>query len=138
MKHTKAAALLGKLGAGQGPGKATERLLVDAPLLCVVFRDVARASPGANGDMWTSFAIGAMFQNLLLVATDLGIGAQFVCAALETPDGRGQVGALLGARPSLEPALILRLGYLSSGADKLSVRRPREAFVGRNRFEEDT
>ncbi|MBT3268530.1 hypothetical protein HN371_15340 [Candidatus Poribacteria bacterium] len=137
MKHARAAALLGKLGAGQGPGKATERLLVEAPLLCVVFRDGTRVSPGANGAMWTSLAIGAMFQNLLLAATERGIGGQFVCAALETEDGRREVGALLGAKDSLEAALILRLGYLSSDADKPSVRRPRDAFVGRNRFEED-
>jgi nitroreductase len=134
MKHTKAAALLGKLGAGHGPGKATERSLVEAPLVCVVFRDRTRVSPGSNGDMWTSFSIGAMFQNLLLAATERGIGAQFVCAALETPEGRREVGRVLGAKDALEATLILRLGYLSSDADKPSVRRPREAFVGRERF----
>jgi nitroreductase len=138
MKHPSAAALLGKLGAGHGPGKATQRLLADAPLVCVVFRDDRRVSPGANGAMWTSFAVGAMFQNLLLAATERGIGAQFVCTALETPDGRRRVAELLRAPAGLEPVLILRLGYLSPDGAKTSVRRPREAFVGRERFEEDT
>lgn len=137
MKHTKTAAALGKLGAGQGPGRATERSLVEAPLVCVVFRDRARVSPGSNGEMWTSFSVGAMFQNLLLAATERNIGAQFVCAALETPEGRREVGRLLQAKETLEAVLILRLGYLSSDVDKPSVRRPRGAFVGRERFEED-
>ncbi len=137
MKHTAAAAALGKLGAGHGPGKATQRLLEQAPLVCVVFRDHARVSPGANGSAWTSLAVGAMFQNMLLAATERSIGAQFVCAALETEDGRRAVGDLFDAPDSLEPALILRMGYLSSEDAKTSVRRPCEAFVGRERFEED-
>jgi nitroreductase len=137
MKHTAAATVLAKLGAGHGPGKTTQRLLSEAPLVCVVFRDDRRVSPGANGAMWTSFAVGAMFQNLLLAATERDIGAQFVCTALETDDGRRRVSEILGAPDALEPVLILRLGYLSPDGAKTSVRRPREAFVGRERFEED-
>jgi len=137
MKHTTAASVLAKLGAGHGPGKATQRLLTEAPLVCVVFRDGRRESPGENGATWTALAIGAMFQNLLLAATERGIGAQFVCTTLETGEGRRRVGQLLGAPDALDPILILRMGYLSPDSAKTSVRRPREAFVGRERFEED-
>ena len=104
----------------QGAAGASAEVIAAGPAL----RVIARSGVGVD-----SVDVAA--------ATERGIGAQFVCAALETPEGRRQVGAVVGANDSLQAALILRLGYLSSDAEKLSVRRPRAAFVGRNRFGED-
>jgi nitroreductase len=136
LKHARQASLLGKIGAGNAPGKATERLLAVSPLLCVIFRNRRYQSPGTNGEMWTQFAIGAMFQNLLLAATERNIGAQFVNAALERPEDRLRVATLFSAPTTHEPVLIFRLGYLEP-QEKLSVRRPPEQFVRYNQFGED-
>ena len=135
LKRPGAAAALAKLGAGDGPGKAAARSLAEAPLLCVLMRDRGRVSPGENGEAWTLYAVGAAFQNMLLEAQERGIGAQFVCAALETPDGRAQVRRLLEAPENLEPALLFRMGYLAKeGGGERSARRPAEAIAHFNRY----
>ena len=136
MKHTKVASALGKLGAGNAPGRSTEKMLAESPLVCVVWRDDGRRSPGAGGAEWTQLSIGAMFQNLLLAATERGIGAQFVNAALERPQDRERVKALFHAAPTLEPLLILRLGYVDP-RETLSVRRPPAQIARWQDFEGD-
>ncbi|MBM3213467.1 nitroreductase family protein [Candidatus Poribacteria bacterium] len=136
LRHARQASVLGKAGAGNAPGRSTERLLAVAPLVCVVVRNRDRKSPGESGDLWSCFGIGAMLQNLLLAATELGIGAQFVNAPLETPQDRDAVRDLLHAPHSREPVVILRLGYVAQ-ENKLSVRLPAERFVHWNRYPED-
>jgi nitroreductase len=133
LRHARTASLLGKLGAGNAPGRATERLLAESPLLCVVFRNHGRRSPGEGGETWTLLAIGAMVQNLLLAATERNIGAQFVNAALERPEDRESVRLLLAAPQTYEPLVILRLGYLGPG-ERRSVRLPPERFVGYDQY----
>ncbi|GIX07636.1 MAG: nitroreductase [Candidatus Poribacteria bacterium] len=135
MHRPKAASLLGRLGAAQGPGRATERVLRDSPLLLLILRNLERRSPGANGELWTLLGIGAMMQNLLLAATERNIGTQFVNAALERPEDRVRVRELLGIPENREPLLLLRLGYLPPG-ERRSVRLPPEQIVHYNRFGE--
>jgi len=136
MQHPGAASVLGKLGAGNAPGRATERMLSDTPLICVVWQDTSRRSPGNSGATWSLLSLGAMFQNLLLAATELGIASQFVNAALERAQDRDRVRELFRAPSSCDPVLILRLGY-SSAAATTSVRRPPMQIVRWEEFGED-
>ncbi|MDA1192549.1 MAG: nitroreductase family protein [Candidatus Poribacteria bacterium] len=135
MKHTKIVAALGKLGGGNGPGRMMEALLVGSPLLMVVLRNRERVSPGDNGEAWTHYSFGAMFQNLLLAATERDIGSQFVNMAFERGDDRERIRQLLNAPESREPLLLFRFGYLDP-RDKLSVRLPKEQIVHHDRYHE--
>lgn len=133
IRHARQAAWLGRLGAGNEPGKATEKALTSAPLVLVVFWNHERQSPGASGERWTLISFGAMIQNLLLTATERNIGAQFVNAALETPEDRDHVRRVLNAPEPCEPILLLRLGYLEP-AERFSVRLPADQIVHYERY----
>lgn len=133
MRHARQAAWLGRLGAGNEPGKTTEKALIAAPLVLVVLWNHERRSPGASGERWTLMSFGAMIQNLLLAATERNIGAQFVNAVLETPEDRELVRHVLNVPEHCEPILLLRLGYLES-TERFSVRLPPEQIVHYERY----
>jgi len=133
IKHARGAALLGRLGAGNGPGQATERAILSSPALLVVLRNHDRQSPGASGERWVTMAFGAMIQNVLLAATERNIGAHFVNAALESPENRERVRLALNAPIGREPLLMLRLGYLEP-AERRSVRLPSEQIAHFERY----
>ncbi|HIE26004.1 TPA: nitroreductase family protein [Candidatus Poribacteria bacterium] len=92
-----------------------------------------RRSPGENGRMWTLLGMGAMIQNLLLMAESLNIGAQFISAPLETKTDREQVKKILKIPSVYEPISLLRLGYTES-QQCASVRIDASRFVHHDSF----
>lgn len=127
-------ALLGQLGVGRLPAREFAQWVEQSPMIIVVFMDWHRQCPGEAGKDWMLLGLGAMIQNLLLAATSLGIGAQFVNAPLESTRDREQVRMLLGAPEILEPFAMLRLGYTDEDSSP-GVRR--DDFVHHNTWREE-
>ena len=91
LKHAKHFSILGHLGAGKLPAKEISELVRTAPLLILILMDSTRRPPGEGGDRWMWLGMGAAIQNLLLTATSLGIGTQFVSAPLESQTDRARI-----------------------------------------------
>ena len=81
--------------------------------------------------MW--LGIGAAVQNLLLKATELGIGTQFVSAPLERQADRERIQESFNIPDSHEIITLLRLGYLDSVTGK-SVRLPSSAVIHHEKY----
>lgn len=113
--------IIGSL-AGRLPAKGFGDLIRGAPLLMLFLLDKSKPSPGENGWVWTVMSIGAMVQNVHLAATSLGIGVQYVNAALEMPQDRAELRYILGLSEKFEPMALLRLGYVRE-EKPTSVRR---------------
>lgn len=113
--------LIGGL-VGKLPAKGFGDLIRGAPLLMLFLLDRSKPSPGENGWVWTVMSIGAMVQNVHLAATSLGIGVQYVNAALESPQDRAELRDILGLPEKFEPMTLLRLGYVGEERPT-SVRR---------------
>ena len=84
LKHAKHLSILGHLGAGKLPAKEISELVCTSPLLILILMDTTRRPPGEGGERWMWLGMGAAVQNLLLTATELSIGTQFVSALLES------------------------------------------------------
>ena len=133
MKNLKHLRILGCLGAGKLPAKEFAELVRQAPLLILVLINKNRRSPGENGRMWVLLGMGAMIQNLLLMAESLNIGAQFISAPLETKMDREQVKKKFSIPSAYEPISLLRLGYMESQQHD-SVRIDASKFVHYDSF----
>ena len=76
--------------------------------------------------MWLS--MGMLIQNVLLAATALGIGVQFVSPPLERAADREQVRQLFNIPTSHEVITLLRIGYVEENSGS-SVRLQPSEFV---------
>jgi nitroreductase len=76
--------------------------------------------------MWLS--MGMLIQNILLAATALDIGAQFVSAPLERSADREQIRQRFNIPIFHEVITLLRLGYIEKETGN-SVRLPTSEFV---------
>ena len=128
LKHAKHLSILGHLGAGKLPAKEISELVRTAPLLILILMDTTRHPPGEGGDRWMWLGMGAALQNLLLAATSLGIGTQFVSAPLESQGDREQIQEMFNIPDSHEIITLLRLGYVDSTHGK-SVRLPSSTII---------
>ena len=128
LKHAKHLSVLGHLGAGKLPAKEISELVRNSPLLILILMDNTRRPPGEGGDRWMWLGIGAAIQNLLLRATALHIGTQFVSAPLERQADRERIQEIFNIPDSHEIITLLRLGYLDSMTGK-SVRLPSSTVV---------
>jgi nitroreductase len=128
--------IAGWLGAGRLPARQFASLVRQAPLLMLFLLDREKRSPGENGEVWLLMGMGAIVQNVHLTATALGIGVQYVNAALESPRDRAQLRRIVNAPQRLEPMTLLRMGYTADEKPR-SVRRRAEEFTHLNRFGEE-
>ena len=128
LKHAKHLSILGHLGAGKLPAKEISELVRTSPLLILILMDNTRHPPGEGGDRWMWLGMGAAIQNLLLTATSLGIGTQFVSAPLESQKDRERIQETFNIPDSHEIITLLRLGYVDSTRGK-SVRLPSSTVV---------
>ena len=76
--------------------------------------------------MW--IGMGTMIQNLLLAATALRIGVQFVSAPIESHAERERMRRLFSIPDSHEIVTLLRLGYVDAIVGE-SVRLPASTLV---------
>ena len=136
LKNAKHLSILGHLGAGKKPAKEISELVRTSPLLILVLMNCKQRPPGEGASRWMWIGMGAAIQNLLLAATALGIGTQFVSAPLERQLDRGRIRELFNIPDFYEVVSLLRLGYLDSDTGR-SVRRPPSAFVQYEDFEPD-
>jgi nitroreductase len=80
-----------------------------------------------------SLSMGAMIQNLMLAATALKIGTQFISAPLERQGDCEQIRHLFNVPSDYEVVSLLRLGYVESICGR-SVRLRPSAFVKHEHF----
>lgn len=128
LKNAKHLGILGHLGAGKMPAKEIASLVRTSPLLILVLMDTDRRPPGEGAARWMWIGMGAMIQNLLLAATALHIGTQFVSAPLERQKDRQCVRNIFDLPASVEIICLIRLGYIDTVGGK-SVRLSRPAFT---------
>ena len=128
LKHAKHLSILGHLGVGKLPAKEISELVRTSPLLILVLMDNTRYPPGEGGDRWMWLGMGAAVQNLLLTATSLGIGTQFVSAPLERQAERERMQERFNIPDSHEIITLLRLGYVDSTQGK-SARLPSSTVI---------
>ena len=128
LKNAKSFTLLGHLGAGKIPAKEITAQVREAPLLMLITMNCKRYPPGDGGARWMWLSMGMLIQNLLLAATALDIGVQFVSAPLEHPENREQVRQLLNIPTSHEVITLLRMGYIEENSGD-SVRLKPSEFV---------
>ena len=128
LKNAKAFTILGHLGAGKMPAKEIAAQVREAPLLMLVTMNCKRYPPGEGGTRWMWLSMGMLIQNVLLAATTLNIGVQFVSPPLERPTDREQVRQLFNVPTAYEVITLLRLGYIQEKGGN-SVRLPTSAFV---------
>lgn len=133
LKNAKHLSVLGHLGAGRKPAETVSDLIRKSPMLMLILMDSRRRPPGDGGRRWMSLSMGAMIQNLLLAATALKIGTQFISAPLERTGDCDQIRQIFNIPPDYEVVSLLRLGYAASMRGK-SVRLRSAAFVKHENF----
>lgn len=128
LKNAKSFTLLGNLGAGKIPAKEIAAQVREAPLLMLVTMNCKRYPPGDGGTRWMWLSMGMLIQNVLLAATALDIGVQFVSAPLENSADRERVRQLFNIPTSHEVITLLRMGYVEERREG-SVRLQPSEFV---------
>ena len=128
LKHARRLGILGHLGAGKMPAKEIADLVRNSPLLVLVLMNMERRPPGAGAEQWMWIGMGTMIQNLLLAATALRIGVQFVSAPIESHAERERMRQLFSIPDSHEIVTLLRLGYVDAIVGE-SVRLPASTLV---------
>ena len=128
LKNAKSLTIMGHLGAGKMPAKEIATQVREAPLLILVTMNTERCPPGEGGTRWMWLSIGMLIQNMLLAATSLDIGVQFVSAPLETEADRKNISQLFNIPDFHEVMTLLRMGYVSSEGGS-SVRLEPSEFV---------
>ena len=128
LKNAKSFALLGQLGAGKIPAKEIAAQVREAPLLMLITMNCKRYPPGEGGTRWMWLSMGMLIQNVLLAATALDIGVQFVSPPLERATDREQVRQLFNIPTSHEVITLLRMGYMEESGGN-SVRLQPSEFV---------
>lgn len=128
LKNAKAFTLLGHLGAGKIPAREIATQVREAPLLMLITMNCRRFPPGQGATRWMWLSMGMLIQNVLLAATALKIGVQFVSAPLESATDREQIRELFDVPTSYEIITLLRMGYVEEeGGD--SVRLQTSGFI---------
>lgn len=128
LNNAKSFTLLGNLGAGKIPAKEIALQVREAPLLVLITMNCKRFPPGEGGTRWMWLSMGMLIQNVLLAATALNIGVQFVSAPLERSADREKIRQLFNIPIFHEVITLLRLGYVENGTGN-SVRLPTSKIV---------
>ena len=128
LKNAKSFTILGHLGAGKMPAKEIAAQVREAPLLMLVTMNCKRYPPGEGGTRWMWLSMGMLIQNVLLAATALNIGVQFVSPPLERAAEREHIRQLFNIPTSHEVITLLRMGYVEESSGD-SVRLETSEFV---------
>ena len=128
LKNAKSFTIFGHLGAGKIPAKEIATQVREAPLLMVVTMNCKRYPPGEGGTRWMWLSMGMLIQNVLLAATALKIGVQFVSAPLERTADRELIRQHLNVPTAHEIITLLRMGYLEESSAE-AVRLDATEFV---------
>lgn len=128
LKNAKSLTILGHLGAGKMPANEIATQVRDTPLLILITMNTQRKPPGEGADRWMWLSMGMLIQNILLAATSLEIGVQFVSAPLESKTDRENIRKHFNIPDYHEVMTLLRLGYMDIEEED-SVRLETAEFV---------
>ena len=128
LKNAKSLTIMGHLGAGKMPAREIATQVREAPLLILITMNTKRNPPGEGATRWMWLSMGMLIQNMLLAATSLNIGVQFVSAPLESKADRENIRQLFNIPDYHEIMTLLRMGYVSSENGN-SVRLKPSEFV---------
>ncbi len=128
LKRAKSLTILGHLGAGKLPANEIATQVREAPLLILITMNTQRKPPGEGASRWMWLSMGMLIQNMLLGATALGIGVQFVSAPLESETDRDSIRKHFNIPEYYEVMTLLRLGYMDLEKGE-SVRLESDEFV---------
>lgn len=120
--------ILGHLGIGKMPAKEIAIQVKESPVLILVVMNTERRPPGDGGNRWMWLSVGMFIQNMLLAASSLDIGIQFISAPLESEKDREKIRTLFHFPENHEVMTLLRMGYIKSDAMN-SVRMNTSEFI---------
>ena len=126
----------GKLDAETGEQLAAfqSRLIQASSALIIVLYDPIKRAPASEGDFLGIINLGCVMENMWLMAYSLGI-AFHVVSAISAPPVAKEVMKLLNIPKTFQIAYSARLGYATSPAKYLRVRRDISDFTHHNQFE---
>lgn len=129
LKNAKSLSILGHLGAGKIPANEMATQVRESPLLILITMNTNRKPPGEGATRWMWLSIGMLIQNILLAATSLEIGVQFVSAPLENETDREKICKHFNLSEFHEVMTLLRIGYIDTAVGGDSVRLNTSDFV---------
>lgn len=129
LNNAKSLSILGHLGAGKIPASEIAAQVRESPVLILITMNTKRKPPGEGASRWMWLSIGMLIQNILLAATSLDIGVQFVSAPLESETDREEICNHFNFKENYEVMTLLRLGYMDTGEEGDSVRLVTSDFV---------
>jgi nitroreductase len=119
--------------AAAAPPTPLSHSLQDAPCLLLVLYDARKRAPASEGDVLGFISLGCVMENMWLTAQSLGLGLQ-ILSVFSSKQVEAALRRMLDFPARLKIAYACRLGYPVEPPDYLRVRRPRDAFVHRNRY----
>jgi nitroreductase len=119
--------------AAAEPPAPLSHSLQDAPCLLLVLYDGGKRAPASEGDVLGFISLGCVMENMWLMAQSLSLGLQILSVFSSAPV-EAALREILGFPAHLKIAYACRLGYPAEPLDYVRVRRPREAWVHRNRY----
>lgn len=135
LNNAKPLAIMGHLGLGKIPAQEIATQVRESPLLMLIAMNNHRHPPGEGSTRWMWLSIGMLIQNILLAATSLNIGVQFISAPLESENDRSKIQQHFNIPNNCEVMTLLRLGYLNT-VEGSSVRLSPSKFVHYERIDE--
>lgn len=128
LKNAKPLSFMGYIGLGKMPAREIATQVRESPVLLLITMNNRRQPPGEGATRWMWLSIGMLIQNILLAATAINIGVQFVSAPVETQRDRTQIQQHFGIPEHLEVMTLLRMGYMKT-EESNSVRLEPNEFV---------
>lgn len=128
LKNAKHLSFMGYIGLGKMPAREIASQVRESPVLLLITMNNRRQPPGEGATRWMWLSIGMLIQNILLAATAINIGVQFVSAPVETQRDRTQIQQHFSIPDHLEVITLLRMGYMKTEEGN-SVRLEPTEFV---------
>ena len=129
LNNAKSLSILGHVGAGKMPANEMATQVRESPLLILITMNTNRKPPGESASRWMWLSMGMLIQNILLAATSLGIGVQFVSAPLESETDRKKICSHFNFPEYHEVMTLLRIGYIDTEDEGEAVRLETSEFV---------
>ncbi len=134
LNNRKVLSMLGRMGGGKDPARQIATEVREAPLLVMITMDTERRPPGEGATRWMLLSIGMLIQNMLLTATSLDIGVQFISAPLENETDRDKIKQHFNIPLHHEVITLLRMGYVNKESQS-SVRLETTEIVHHEKYQ---
>ena len=107
-------------------------LINGAPTILILLYDIRKRAPASEGDILGAVSLGAVMENMWLIAQSLGIGFQ-ILSMFGSPVQK-EVKQILGIPDHMAVLFAIRLGYPYTRSKALRVRREIGTFAHRNDY----